>query len=61
MQMNTLESANLNAETIAAMKKGAEALKSIHGHMYAQAFSHISKKISRLILPSLCSIPTSNK
>ncbi|KAH8830785.1 Snf7-domain-containing protein [Flagelloscypha sp. PMI_526] len=33
MQVNTLESANLNAETMAAMKKGADALKTIHGNM----------------------------
>ncbi|TFY65243.1 hypothetical protein EVG20_g5666 [Dentipellis fragilis] len=31
MQMNTLESANINAETMAAMKKGSDALKTIHG------------------------------
>ncbi|EKC99723.1 late endosome to vacuole transport-related protein [Trichosporon asahii var. asahii CBS 8904] len=29
-QINALESANLNAETMAAMKQGADALKSIH-------------------------------
>ena len=34
VQVNTLESANLNAETMAAMKKGSEALKTIHGKMY---------------------------
>jgi len=34
-QVNTLESANLNAETLAAMKKGSEALKVIHGGMCA--------------------------
>ncbi|EAU84744.1 vacuolar-sorting protein SNF7 [Coprinopsis cinerea okayama7 len=33
MQVNTLESANLNAETMAAMKTAASALKSIHGDM----------------------------
>ncbi|KAK0468244.1 Snf7-domain-containing protein [Desarmillaria tabescens] len=33
MQVNTLESANLNAETMAAMKKAADALKVIHGNM----------------------------
>lgn len=33
MQINTLESANLNAETLAAMKKGAEVLKVIHTTM----------------------------
>ncbi|KAF8639796.1 hypothetical protein AX17_001055 [Amanita inopinata Kibby_2008] len=31
MQINTLESANLNAQTMAAMKKGSDALKIIHG------------------------------
>jgi hypothetical protein len=33
MHVNTLESANLNAETMAAMKKGADALKTIHKGM----------------------------
>ncbi|KAJ3811241.1 Snf7-domain-containing protein [Lentinula lateritia] len=33
MQVNTLESANMNAETMAAMKKAADALKVIHGNM----------------------------
>ncbi|KAF8639463.1 hypothetical protein AX16_010316 [Volvariella volvacea WC 439] len=33
LQMNTLESANLNAETMTAMKKAADALKVIHGNM----------------------------
>jgi len=32
IQINTIESANLNAETMLAMKKGAEALKAIHGN-----------------------------
>jgi len=32
-QINTLESANINAETMAAMKKGSEVLKQIHGKM----------------------------
>lgn len=34
MQVNTLESANFNQETMAAMKKGSEALKTIHGNLY---------------------------
>ena len=34
MQVNTLESANFNQETMAAMKKGSEALKVIHGNLY---------------------------
>lgn len=33
MQVNTLESANLNAETMAAMKKASDALKIIHGNL----------------------------
>ncbi|KAF9263458.1 Snf7-domain-containing protein [Marasmius fiardii PR-910] len=33
MQVNTLESANLNVETMAAMKKAADVLKGIHGKM----------------------------
>jgi charged multivesicular body protein 4A/B len=33
-QINTLESANINQETLTAMKKGSEALKQIHGRMY---------------------------
>ncbi|TFY79324.1 hypothetical protein EWM64_g4686 [Hericium alpestre] len=37
-QMNTLESANLNLETMSAMKKGSDALKTLHGNMYAPSF-----------------------
>lgn len=33
MQVNTLESANLNAETMAAMKKASEAMGVIHGNL----------------------------
>lgn len=32
-QVNAIETANLNAETMVAMKKGAEALKGIHGSL----------------------------
>ncbi|GJJ07595.1 hypothetical protein Clacol_001798 [Clathrus columnatus] len=32
-QINTIESANLNAETMLAMRKGADALKAIHGNL----------------------------
>jgi charged multivesicular body protein 4 len=38
MQVNTLESANLNAETMAAMKKASEALGHIHGNLYAPTY-----------------------
>ena len=33
MQVSTLESANFNVETMAAMKKGSDALKVIHGKL----------------------------
>ncbi len=39
MQVNTLESANLNAETMAAMKKASDALKVIHGKMYVFCYT----------------------
>lgn len=32
-QVNAIETANLNAETMVAMKKGSEALKGIHGSL----------------------------
>lgn len=34
IQVNTLESASFNAETMAAMKKAAGALSDIHGTLY---------------------------
>lgn len=39
MQVNTLEAANMNAETMAAMKKASEALGHIHGNLYAFSIS----------------------
>lgn len=42
MQVNTIESANLNAETMLAMKKGADALKVIHGNLYVLNSIYIS-------------------
>ena len=36
-QVTTLESANLNAETMRAMKSASEALKSIHGNLYVSS------------------------
>lgn len=35
--VNTLESAKMNQETMAAMKKAADALKHIHGGLYVPA------------------------
>lgn len=36
MQIHTLESANLNAQTMSSMKKASDALKSIHGSLTIQ-------------------------
>lgn len=33
MQVNTLEAANMNVETMSAMKTAANALKAIHGDL----------------------------
>ncbi|KAF5370042.1 hypothetical protein D9758_001100 [Tetrapyrgos nigripes] len=46
MQVNTLESANLNAETMAAMKKGADALKVIHGNMTMDKVDTVMNQIN---------------
>ncbi|KAK7470708.1 ESCRT-III subunit protein snf7 [Stygiomarasmius scandens] len=46
MQVNTLESANLNAETMAAMKKGADALKTIHGNMTIDKVDAIMNQVN---------------
>ena len=37
MQVNTLESASFNAETMAAMKTASDALKTIHGKLCVPA------------------------
>ena len=37
VQINTLEGANMNQETMQAMKKGADALKTIHKGMCVRA------------------------
>lgn len=34
-QVNAIESANMNLETMVAMKQGANVLKSIHGNLWA--------------------------
>jgi hypothetical protein len=34
LQVNAIESANMNKETLDAMKKGADVLKGIHGKLY---------------------------
>jgi charged multivesicular body protein 4 len=39
MQINTLESANLNAETMAAIRKASKALSDIHSGLYATCTS----------------------
>jgi hypothetical protein len=51
-QVNTLESANLNAETMAALKKGSDALKVIHGNLYEFIFflSFLAKGLTWLFV-----------
>ena len=39
MNVNTLESAKMNQETMAAMKKASDALKHIHGNLYAPSLT----------------------
>ena len=42
MQVNTLESASFNAETMAAMKTASDALKTIHGKLCVSPISRPS-------------------
>lgn len=46
LQINTLESANLNAETMAAMKKASDVLASIHGNMTMDKVDSTMTKIT---------------
>jgi charged multivesicular body protein 4 len=46
MQVNTLESANLNAETMAAMKKASEALGHIHGNLTIDKVDSTMNKVN---------------
>lgn len=49
MQVNTLEAANLNAETMAAMKKASDALKVIHGNLYVLLFPTLYTGLFELV------------
>jgi hypothetical protein len=54
-QVTTIESANLNAETMAAMRKGAGALKVIHGNILPRVVlpSRLDEwNLPRVVLPS---------
>lgn len=53
LQVNTLESANLNAETMAAMKKAADALKSIHGNLCVTFIHSMCRLVLKLIITTL--------
>ncbi|KAI6047228.1 Snf7-domain-containing protein [Pisolithus marmoratus] len=46
MQINTLESANLNAETMQALKKASDVLSSIHGYMTMDKVDSTLSKIA---------------
>jgi charged multivesicular body protein 4 len=51
LQVNAIESANLNAETMLAMKKGADALKGIHSSLLVSHLQHILFTIPCLAVP----------
>jgi len=58
VQINTLESANINANTLDVMRRGANALKDIHNGLYvppslSTEFRHITDR-RRNFLTSLC-------
>ncbi|KIY73709.1 vacuolar-sorting protein SNF7 [Cylindrobasidium torrendii FP15055 ss-10] len=46
MQIHTLEEANLNAETMMAMKKGSDALKVIHGNMTVDQVNEVMDQVN---------------
>ncbi|KAF8915939.1 Snf7-domain-containing protein [Mucidula mucida] len=46
MQIHTLEEANLNAETMLAMKKGSDALKVIHGNMNVDQVNEVMDQVN---------------
>lgn len=48
MQVNTLESAIFNQETMAAMKQGADVLKAVHGNLFVSPLSSCSRRASSL-------------
>lgn len=48
-QINTLESANLNLETMQAMKKASDVLEQIHGHMSASFIRLLSFKLMHVL------------
>lgn len=41
-QILTIENANMNLETLNAMKTGSSAMKDIHGEMYSRISPHIT-------------------
>ena len=47
VQVNTLESANINANTLDVMRKGANALKDIHNGLCVLPYIYISKFLTR--------------
>ena len=49
IQINTLDGANMNAETMMAMKKGADALKVIHKNMYVYFIMWYSCAVAQLL------------
>jgi len=56
VQVNTLESANINANTLDVMRKGANALKDIHNGLCVLPYIYIYIEISHPPLFSLFSV-----
>ena len=50
MQVSTLESANLNAETMLAMKRGADALKVINNKVYVFAICDLLEEFDSVVV-----------
>jgi hypothetical protein len=63
VQVNTLESANINANTLDVMRRGASALKDIHNGLYApllppsQKFPHMHILITLSEISSTLCLP----
>lgn len=50
VQVNTVESANINANTLGVMRRGADALRDIHNGLYVHPSHTFSPSYSNLII-----------
>ena len=65
VQVNTVESANINANTLGVMRRGADALRDIHNglcvrpsHTSSPSYSNLIISMSDFLFPLPISIPT---